>query len=145
MGELVGVPGGRLRNSESHPAGYGAYSSCHIPISSPDYPVQHDFYISSIWSIKSITYRDHYAFIPLGTVSPSVGTFRWATTPRLHRLLKLPAMGVAVHSFQANCIKALLIGHLNSNQNQNSCICLPGRGCIALSGVQTRAQASRSW
>ena len=141
----MGVPGGWLRNSESHPAGYGTYSSCHIPISSPDYTVQHDFYISSIWSIKSITYRDYYAFIPLGTVFPSCGYIQMGHHTPTTQALKLPAMGVAAHSFQPNCIKAISIGHLNSNQNQNSCICLPGRGCIALSGMQTRAQASRSW
>ena len=143
-GKLGGVLGGWLRKLRKPPSWlWKSYSSRHIPVSSPDYPVQRDFYISSIWSIKSITYGDSYALIPPGAMFPSCGHIQLGHHTPTTQALKLSAMGVAAHSFQPNCIKAALIGPLSSNRNQNSVLCLPGRGRIIFSGGQTLAHTSR--
>ena len=79
----------------------------------------------------------------MGAMFPSCGHTQLGHRTPTTQALKLPAMGIAAHSFQPNCIKATLIGPLNSNRNQNSFICFPGSGRIAFSGGQTRAHTSR--
>ena len=46
----MGVLGGWLRKFRKPPSWlWKSYSSCHIPVSSPDYPVQRDFYTEELY------------------------------------------------------------------------------------------------